>query len=185
MKIWVITCTGDRPEALNLCNHYMARQGHQDFTWIVVDDGLENSPRPRRADQFIKRARVVDDGIPTLDKNLMLALHFIEAELEPGIVLTVEDDDWYHAGYIGLIASRKRANLVLDYLAEEGVAKRETGRLHAPAGLDLGAVSPEEIAVSVISEMIALRNGGSGRPMRTRKPLGEAGGVDGCKGLFD
>jgi len=110
MKTYVITCTGDRPEALHLCNHYMARQSHQDFEWIVVDDGLKDSPKPRRADAFIKRATVTYDK-PTLTENLRVGL--MQVLQAPGpdpddLVMLVEDDDWYHAGYIGIMQNYAR-----------------------------------------------------------------------------
>jgi xanthine dehydrogenase accessory factor len=62
------------------------------------------------------------------------------------------------ACYIGLVASRKRSNLILDYLSHEaGSAGRQLGRFHAPAGLDLGAVTPSEIALSIMSEMLSIK----------------------------
>lgn len=66
------------------------------------------------------------------------------------------------AAYIALISSRHRSALVLDYLAANGVAREELDRIWAPAGLDLGAKSPEEIALSIVSQMVAIRRGGSG-----------------------
>lgn len=70
--------------------------------------------------------------------------------------------------FIALIASRKRSGLVLDYLRKEGVAESEIERVHAPAGIDLGAKMPEEIALSVLSEIVLHRRGGSGKPMRQK-----------------
>lgn len=70
------------------------------------------------------------------------------------------------AGYIALIASKKRAGLVLDFLEEEGFQGEDMTRVFAPAGLDLGCRSPEEIALSVLSEIVAVRRGGTGSPMR-------------------
>jgi xanthine dehydrogenase accessory factor len=70
------------------------------------------------------------------------------------------------AGYIALIASRKRSRLVLDYLREAGFDEAALGRVMAPAGLDLGARTPEEIALCVIGEMVLVRRGGSGLRMR-------------------
>jgi len=70
------------------------------------------------------------------------------------------------ARYIALIASRKRSRLVLDYLRREGIAQQDLDRVRAPAGLDLGARSPEEIALSVISEIVAIRRAGTGLAMR-------------------
>ncbi len=71
-----------------------------------------------------------------------------------------------HVPYVGLVASRKRSGLVLEYLKKEGLGDTELARVHAPAGLDLGARTPEEIALSVMSEIVLLRRGGSGAPMR-------------------
>jgi xanthine dehydrogenase accessory factor len=58
------------------------------------------------------------------------------------------------AGYVSLVASRRRAAVVLDALAGRGVPAERLGRLKAPAGLDIGAVTPEEIAVSVLAEIV-------------------------------
>jgi len=72
------------------------------------------------------------------------------------------------AGYIALIASRKRSRLVLDYLRDSGFDDAALDRVMAPAGLDLGARTPEEIALCVMSEMVLLRRSGSGRRMRDK-----------------
>lgn len=58
------------------------------------------------------------------------------------------------AGYVSLVASRKRAGAVLEVLGARGVPAEQLGRLKAPAGLDIGAVAPEEIAVSILAEII-------------------------------
>src|ERR1700761_3434936 len=65
-----------------------------------------------------------------------------------------------NAAYVALIASHHRAALVLDYLRAEGVSEDKIATVYAPAGLHLGASTPEEIALSVISQMVALRRGG-------------------------
>lgn len=69
-------------------------------------------------------------------------------------------------GYIALIASRKRTGLVLDFLKQEGVDADRLARVYAPSGLDLGCRTPEEIALSVMAEIVMVRRGGSGLPMR-------------------
>jgi xanthine dehydrogenase accessory factor len=66
---------------------------------------------------------------------------------------------------VALIASRHRAKLVFDYLAAEGVAADEIARIHSPAGLDLGAATPEEIALSIMSQIVALRHGRSNQAL--------------------
>ena len=60
-------------------------------------------------------------------------------------------------GYIGLVASEKRAAAVLDHLADRGIAGSDTARVEAPAGLDLGAVANAEIAVAVMADLVARR----------------------------
>ena len=72
------------------------------------------------------------------------------------------------AGYIALIASRKRSRLVLGYLRREGFDEVAMARVMAPAGIDIGARTPEEIGLSVITEIVMKRRAGSGAPMRDR-----------------
>jgi xanthine dehydrogenase accessory factor len=60
------------------------------------------------------------------------------------------------AGYVSLVASRKRAAVVVESLRQRGVSVERLGRLKAPAGLDIGAVTPTEIAVSILAEIIQL-----------------------------
>ena len=67
--------------------------------------------------------------------------------------------------YIGLVASTKRAKLVFEYLQSEGVKTELLKRVHSPAGLDFAGITPEEIALSIVSQMVIIRRGGSGKPM--------------------
>ncbi len=67
--------------------------------------------------------------------------------------------------YIGAIGSRKTHADRLATLRAEGVSDADLARIHAPIGLDIGAVSPEEIAISILAEMIAAREGKSGGMM--------------------
>ncbi len=64
------------------------------------------------------------------------------------------------AAYVGLVASRKRADAVRAHLRDRGVPEEALTRLHAPAGLDLGPVEPDEIAVAILAELVARRAAG-------------------------
>jgi len=61
------------------------------------------------------------------------------------------------AVYVSLVASRRRAAAVVERLTQRGIPPERLGALKAPAGLDIGAVTPEEIAVSIIAEVVQLR----------------------------
>jgi xanthine dehydrogenase accessory factor len=71
--------------------------------------------------------------------------------------------------YIGLLGNRSRGAAVLRFLGEEGVTADQLARVHVPIGLDIGARTPAEIALSVLAEALAVRNGRPGAPMKERK----------------
>jgi len=61
--------------------------------------------------------------------------------------------------YVGMLAGRKRAESVRRLLRDEGLTDQELGRLHSPIGLDIGGREPEEIALSIAAQLIAVREG--------------------------
>jgi xanthine dehydrogenase accessory factor len=70
------------------------------------------------------------------------------------------------AGYIGMIGSKRKVRMVFDLLRERGVPNESLARVHAPLGLDIGADSPAEIAISALAEIIAVLRGRTGGHMR-------------------
>lgn len=71
-------------------------------------------------------------------------------------------------GYLGMIGSRRKVRHVYDALREQGFDDAALGRVYAPLGLDLGADSPAEIAVSVVAEIMKVLRGRSGDHLRAR-----------------
>jgi xanthine dehydrogenase accessory factor len=67
------------------------------------------------------------------------------------------------ARYVGMIGSSRKIRIIYDRLLEEGFSQDRLERVHAPIGLDIGADTPEEIAVSVVAELILVRAGGGKR----------------------
>lgn len=128
-----------------------------DFAVTVVDD-RERFASPAR----FPAAEVVVDEIPSW---------FGSRDLPPGgyfVVVTRghrQDLETVRAlirrpwRYLGLIGSRAKVLKVTAALAAEGVPPDRLAELHAPIGLDLGAVTPAEIAVSIVAELVAARSG--------------------------
>lgn len=64
--------------------------------------------------------------------------------------------------YVGLIGSKRRTSIVIDRLRESGASEEELRKIRAPIGLDIGAVSPEEVALAIVAEIVAERRGAAG-----------------------
>ncbi|PWT94912.1 MAG: hypothetical protein C5B55_01995 [Blastocatellia bacterium] len=64
--------------------------------------------------------------------------------------------------YVGLIGSKRRTTIVIDRLRGAGATPEQLQKIHAPIGLDIGAVSPEEVAIAILAEVICERRGGKG-----------------------
>lgn len=69
------------------------------------------------------------------------------------------------APYLGMMGSRRHTGNLLEELRAAGVTDRSLARVHTPVGLDLGAQTPEEIALSAIAHIVAVRRGRSGSPL--------------------
>lgn len=102
------------------------------------------------------------------------------------VIATQHKNDhlWLHkalhgdAAYIALVASRHRAKLVLDYLSAEGVPRDKLAKIWAPAGFDMGAATPEEIALSIVSQITAVRRGGAGKCLLAKNAGAESQTTD-------
>jgi xanthine dehydrogenase accessory factor len=70
------------------------------------------------------------------------------------------------ARYIGLLGSRRKTLMIYQRLLQQGTSLERLKEVHAPIGLDIGALAPEELAVSIMSEIIMARRGGKGGPMQ-------------------
>lgn len=111
----------------------------------------------------IVAAQDITDGVlaPTAgDLALVVAAHGNDeiATLRAGLEAGVR--------YVGLVASKKRGAAVIGELRADGLAEELLQRLDTPAGLDIGARTPSEVALSIIARIIAVRRGGS-EPERT------------------
>jgi len=62
-----------------------------------------------------------------------------------------------NAGYIGMIGSRTKNEVIFQHLREKGITEEKIKKIYTPIGIDIGAQTPEEIAVSIIAEIIQVR----------------------------
>ena len=69
--------------------------------------------------------------------------------------------------YVGVVASAKKTGIILEYLKDNGATEKELEHFFSPTGLELNAKTPEQIALSILSEMVMLANGGSGKQKKS------------------
>lgn len=94
----------------------------------------------------------------------------VECDAQTYVVIATQHKSDYEAlqqvlrqrpAYVGVVASRKRSALVLERLHEDGVPLELLRRVSAPAGLDLGSETPQEIALSILAEIVQIWRGGT------------------------
>ena len=134
------------------------------FSVSVLDDraAFADSDRFPMADQVICGDFVEELGRFAIDENTYIVLVSRGHKQDEDALREVVASG---AAYVGMIGSRRRVGTVLAHLAREGCAQEALERVHTPIGLDIGAETPEEIAVSVVAEIISVRRGGSGLKM--------------------
>ena len=123
----------------------------KDLGYHVTVMGLEATPaRFPRADLVLDHLDFSQLKLPT-QTYIVVASHgnYDEEALESAL----KSD----AAYVALVASTKRAEAVKQYLRESGLPEERLARLKCPAGLDIGAVTPEEIALSILAEIVQFR----------------------------
>jgi xanthine dehydrogenase accessory factor len=126
------------------------------FRVVVVDDRPEfsNPDRHPDADETLVAAFTEAAGAVAVDENsYLLALTRGHQHDETVIRQLLRSP----AAYIGMIGSRRKIAIMRESLASEGFTREELDRLHAPVGLEIGADTPGEIAVSIVAELIAVR----------------------------
>ncbi len=138
------------------------------FSVAVVDDRADYA----NADRFPEADRVIcGDFVETLrefpiDGNTYIVCVTRGHKHDEASLRQVADSP---AAYVGMIGSRRRVSTVLKHLIDDGADPEAVARVHTPIGLHIGAETPEEIAVSIMAEVIQVRRGASGRSMREMK----------------
>ena len=135
------------------------------FSVEVVDDRPEyaNAERFPEADRITcGRFDEVLDGYPIDANSYVVCVTRGHKHDETSLRLVAESP----AAYVGMIGSKRRVGAVLQHLVQDGIDPKAVARVHTPIGLDIGAETPEEIAVAIMAEIIQARRGGIGQRMR-------------------
>jgi xanthine dehydrogenase accessory factor len=137
----------------------LARMAHDTgFRVHVIDDREKFA----NAERFEAGTDVIVDDIPT-----WLQAHQLPSTSYAVVVTRGHKHDLdalralapSNLRYIGLIGSRAKVKRIYDALRDEGISPDMLSRVHAPIGLDIGAITPQEIAISILAELIAVKHG--------------------------
>ncbi len=159
---------------------------------LVVGGGHVGQAVGRAAKQAGFRVSVVDDRVdvvsaerfPFADRRFVGGTELLGTDIttdgETFVVVVTRghrfDREWVEAlvdqwpRYLGMIGSAAKVRRTFERMAAAGVAQDVLDRIHAPIGLDIGAETPDEIAVSVMAEIIAVRHGVTDTAMLKDKP---------------
>jgi xanthine dehydrogenase accessory factor len=139
--------------------YHLARLAHEvGFRVHVVDDREKFANRER----FPTAEEVVADDISTWLASAALPPHAYAVVVTRGHTNDLEALRTLaprELRYLGLIGSRAKVARMYDALTADGMPADRLTRIHAPIGLDIGAVTPQEIAVSILAELIAAKHG--------------------------
>ena len=135
-----------------------------DMSVSVLDDRDEyaNQERFPFADHVI-----LGDFEPELERFPFTSNTFVVLVSRGHLVdeLSLRQVIQHDVAYVGMIGSKRRTRTVLEHLASENVPAERLARVYTPIGLDIEAETPEEIAISVLAEIVLLRRGGRGAPL--------------------
>jgi xanthine dehydrogenase accessory factor len=137
-----------------------------DFRIVVVDDRRDLA----EPHAFVEKVQLTFGDIPQTIREL-------EPDEASWIVIVTRghhlDKDALraaletHARYIGMIGSPGKIKNIFRDLLKEGITRERLAQVHTPIGLDLGAETPDEIALSIAAEMVMMRKKGTGVPLKT------------------
>ena len=132
---------------------------------LVVVDNREEFANPEKYPMAV--------GI-ACDPDIQKAIAGVPIAADSYVIIATADVDYpavkaaldTPAAYIGMIGSKRKVALVKEHLRQEGVAAERLAAIYAPVGLDIGSETPEEIAISIMAEIMKVRNGKTGLSMR-------------------
>jgi xanthine dehydrogenase accessory factor len=149
------------------CGIQLAKMAHFIGFQIMVQD---DRPEWANPSHYPQATMICTDAIATVIAQLAQRTQLYAALVTRGYsydvaALTALLNRDLSCPYIGMIGSQRRVRQVCTAIIATGISKASLRSLYAPIGLDIGALTPEEIAVSICAELILVRRGGTGRPL--------------------
>jgi len=141
---------------------------------IVVDARATYTTRerfPDAAEIIVAWPHRALETLPPLDPSTYVAVLTHDPKFEEPLLPVLLRSE---ARYVGMIGSRRTQEQRRAMLRRKGVTEQELARLHGPIGLDIGAVTPEEIAIAVLAEMTAVKYGRTAQPLKDLLPAVQA-----------
>ncbi|HEY9769596.1 MAG TPA: XdhC/CoxI family protein [Coleofasciculaceae cyanobacterium] len=136
---------------------------------IAVQDDRPEFVTPQRFPQAVLLSQSITETLATLANHARLYIALVtrgyQQDLE-ALQAILQRSLAYQ--YIGAIGSQKRIRMIHQALQQQGISLERLPNFYAPIGLDIGALTPEEIAVSICGELIKVRRGGTGLPLCER-----------------
>jgi xanthine dehydrogenase accessory factor len=137
---------------------FLARIGKMvDFRVTIIDD----RPEFANAERFPEADETIAEEIAAVTKRLDINSSSYIVIVTRGHQKDTQVLQWAAttpAGYIGMIGSKRKIHTVFSYLKTKGISQEQLDRVHSPIGLPIGAETPEEIAVSIMAEIIQVRH---------------------------
>ncbi|PSR17275.1 xanthine dehydrogenase [filamentous cyanobacterium CCP3] len=148
----------------------LAKVAHQVGFQIVVQD---DRPDWANADYYPQASQILVEGVEAAIPSLAHHQNLYAALVTRGYTYDLEAllgllKRPIPCRYIGMIGSEKRVRQVYGAIAQIGISKEKLAAVYGPIGLDIGALTPEEIAVSIGAELIMVQRGGTGRSLSER-----------------
>jgi xanthine dehydrogenase accessory factor len=127
------------------------------FHIIIVDDRQDYADPQRHpgVSRTIHTDEYYNEGIPQIDERTFIVLATRSFETDQQLLERFANVE---LAYLGMIGSEKRKKRVFDALEKKGVSVKPLERIHTPVGLPIGGKSPGEIAVSILAELIQIKN---------------------------
>lgn len=148
--------------------HSLAKlAGMLDFRIVVVDDRRELADPQAFGDRVQLTFGDIPETIRALEPDeaswivIVTRGHHLDKDALRAALET-------NARYVGMIGSAGKIRNIFRDLLKEGFSREKLARVHSPIGLDLGAETPDEIALSIAAEMLMLRKNGTGEPLSTK-----------------